>query len=175
MSREVFSRLIHLDEIPMAWSRTLIILFVILSCFVTQVLAVNIPLTLSAVVLSKSQCKFNTKNATIDFGLLDPGAPVDVAGSASFDFTCIGNAPIASYAITIDDGLGSIVLGTPRMQHATDTTAFLPYSLSITPTSGTMPKKSVEILTIDATLPGSSYATAPAGIFSDTITITLLP
>lgn len=159
----------------MAVLRTLCILLVFLGTFLTPAFAVNIPITISAVLLSKSQCKFNTKNATIDFGLLDPGAAVDLSGSAIFDFTCNGNAAIATYVLSIDDGLHSLAPTAPRMQHATDLTAYMPYSLSITPTSGSIPKKAVATMQVDATLPAASYATAPVGIFIDTVTITLLP
>lgn len=154
---------------------SIVSLLMILGAFLTSSFAATGQVNLSAIVLSKSQCKFNTKNATIDFGLLDPGDPIDASGSASFDFTCVGNAPIATYVISIDDGLYSATPGTPRMQHATDTTAFMSYSLNINPTFGSLPKKTVETLQVDAFLPGSSYAASPAGIFTDTVTLTLLP
>lgn len=155
--------------------RTFITLAILLGFTQTSTLAVNIPLNISATVLSKSQCKFNTKNGTIDFGQLDPGAAVDVNGSAFFDFTCVGNAPIATYLLSIDDGLHSLAVGSPRMQHTTDLTAFMPYSLTLTPSSGSIPKKAVATLRVDASLPAASYAVAPVGIFNDTVTITLLP
>lgn len=155
--------------------RTFILILFILLFASTHTLAKNIPINITAVILSKSQCKFNTKNATINFGQLDPGNPTDATGTAQFDYTCRGNAATATYALSVDDGLRAAGVGSPRMEHATTPAELMNYSLSLSHTSGSMPKNAVDTLFIDATILGSAYISAPPGVYNDTITVTILP
>jgi hypothetical protein len=61
------------------------------------------------------------------------------------------------------------------MRHATDTTEFLPYSLSITPSSATVPRFAVQTATISGTVAPVDFRNAMAGDFSDTVVLTLDP
>lgn len=137
--------------------------------------ASQIPLTLSVTLLSKSQCKFNTASATLAFGNLDPGNPIDVTTTATLGFRCIGSAPVATYVISDDDGLNELGIDGNRMQNLADPAAYLPYTLSLSPTSGSVPKKTDQTLTFTGTVTGSSYSGAVPGSYSDTMVVTLLP
>lgn len=131
--------------------------------------------SVTAVVLSKSQCKFNSNTANLNFGNLDPANPVDKTITTSVTFRCGGSAPIASFSITDDDGLYEAGQDANRMRHILTTTEFLPYSLTLSPTSGTIPKNTDETLTLTGTVRGADYQDALAGSFSDTVTLTIAP
>lgn len=132
-------------------------------------------LSVSAVLLSKNQCKFDTKNAVLDFGSLDPGNPVDVTVSAVLSYRCIGSAPIATFAFFDDDGLYETGVDLNRMQHATLPGTFIPYEFTLDHVAGTMPKNATQDLTVTGTLRGAGYQTALAGTYTDTVTITIIP
>jgi spore coat protein U-like protein len=132
-------------------------------------------LTVTAVVLSKSKCKFNTANATLNFGALDPGNSTDVTNNTSVQFVCNGSAPIAAFAFSADNGLYSTGPGAYRMRHATVTTAYLPYTLSLSPATGTAPKGVTQTLTIGGTVKALDYRPALAGNYADTVVISLNP
>lgn len=132
--------------------------------------------SVSAVILSKSNCRFdNPTTANLDFGTLDPLIPADVSVSATLSFTCRGSSKVATYLISGDDGLHESAPGSPRMQHTTDPSAFLPYLLTLSPTSGSAPKNVAQTLTVKGTVLGSDYQSAIAGNYSDTVTISIQP
>jgi spore coat protein U-like protein len=132
-------------------------------------------LSLSAMLLSKNQCKFNTKTAVINFGNLNPASPVDVTATATLDFVCLGSAPLATFLISDDDGLYETGPDANQMLHATLAGQYLAYSLDLNPTSGTAPKNVPQILTITGTVKGNDYQTALAGAYADTVTVTIAP
>lgn len=132
-------------------------------------------IAVSATIVSKNQCKFNTTNLTLALGLIDPRSPLNTTQSVTTTITCVGNATDATYLITSDDGLYSTGANAPRMRHATLTTQFMPYALSITPASATIPKNVAQTITITGTvLPADVQNLAPGG-YSDTVVITLTP
>lgn len=134
------------------------------------------PISVSAVILSKSNCRFdNPATANLNFGTLDPLNPADVSVTATLSFTCMGSSSVATYLITDDDGLHDSGPGSPRMQHATDPTAFLPYLLALSPTTGSAPKNVAQTLTVKGTVLGSDYQSAIAGNYADTVTISIQP
>jgi hypothetical protein len=61
------------------------------------------------------------------------------------------------------------------MRHATVTTEYLPYTLALSPSSGTVPKNTNRTLTITGMVKGDDYKGAYAGNFSDTVVITIAP
>lgn len=132
-------------------------------------------LTVTATVLSKSVCMFNSASATLNFGALDPGNPVNVTQNTTVTFRCVGSAPIAAFAISSNDGLYQTGPGARRMRHATVLTEYLNYALSLSPTSGTVPKNTNRTLTITGTVTGANYQSAYAGNYADTVTLTLIP
>lgn len=129
----------------------------------------------TATVLSKSECKFNSKTSNLNFGNLDPVNPIDKTTNTSITFRCGGSAPSATFSVTDDDGLYETGPNANRMRHTTITTEYLPYSLTLNPTSGTVPKNTDQTLTITGTVKGVDYQDALSGSYSDTVVISVAP
>lgn len=132
-------------------------------------------ISVTATILSKSNCKFNSNTGTLNFGNLDPANPVDRTVSTTVTFVCRGSEPSATFSITDDDGLYETAPNANRMRHTTVTTEYLPYSLTLNPTSGTVPKNVDQTLTISGTVKGTDYQNAYVGNFSDTVIISINP
>ncbi|NJD63580.1 MAG: hypothetical protein FIA93_12790 [Deltaproteobacteria bacterium] len=132
-------------------------------------------LSVTATVLSKSVCKFDSKNSTLNFGALDPGNPGNVTANISIGFVCRGSSPVAAFVVAEDGGLYGSGPNANRMRHASVFTEYLPYSLTLNPSSGTAPKNAPQTLTISGAVRGSDYQNAAAGAYSDTVVISLLP
>ncbi len=131
--------------------------------------------TVSAVVLSKSICKFRSSSAVLDFGLLDQGNAVDVTTVTSLEFRCMGSNPMATYAVTDDDGMHETGSNANQMQHLSVATEYLPYSMTVSPDSGMVPKGEYRTLTISGTVRGSDYRNALPGSYSDSVVLTINP
>jgi spore coat protein U-like protein len=131
--------------------------------------------TVNATVLSKSNCKFNSATAAIPFGTLDPSNPVDKTVSTSITFRCAGSSSMATFFISDDDGLYETGPNANRMKHSTIGTEYIPYEFTLNPTSGTVPKNTVQTLIISGTVNGTDYQNAATGTYSDTVVITLAP
>lgn len=138
-------------------------------------LAATGSLGLQAVVLSKSRCRFATTTGTVPFGTLDPSAPTTVTQNLSLTIRCGGSEPLATFLISDDDGLYETGLDGNRLQHATIPTAFIPYTLSYTPTSSTIPRNTDQIIVVTAGIDASAYATQPAGNYADTVILSISP
>ena len=132
-------------------------------------------IAVQATVLSKSQCKFDTKASILAFGSLDPANPLDVTATASIPFVCRGSAPVAVFAFSDDGGLYPSGPGRPRMRHATDTSEFLRYSIAFSPAFGTAPKNAPQTLIVTGTVLGVDYPGARAGNYFDTLVVSILP
>lgn len=143
--------------------------------FAAPASAASMSMAVSTTVLSKNQCKFNTANATLDFGNLDPAAAAPVNATATLTFVCRGSDPVATYLISDDQGLNSTGPGARRMQHTTQPGVYIPYGLNYTPTSGSAPRNVAQTLTVTGSLAIGSYTTAPAGAYSDTVVLTIVP
>lgn len=129
-----------------------------------------------AVVLSTSNCRFRPpRSATVDFGTLNPLTGGDVTIITSLTIRCGGSAPLATFSITDDDGLNETGPDANRMQHSVVLTEFMPYTLTLSPTSATIPKNTDQIITITADLLIADYQNAIAGLFIDTVTVNILP
>jgi spore coat protein U-like protein len=135
--------------------------------------AASLSLAISALVLSKNQCKFNTASGVLNFGNLDPSAPTPITRNATLTFTCRGSDAIAVYLISDDNGLYETGPGARRMR--TPAGSFIPYGLSYTPNSGSAPRNVAQAINLTGTLTAGSYATAPAGAYSDTVILTIVP
>ena len=61
------------------------------------------------------------------------------------------------------------------MRHATVPAEYLPYSLGLSPASGSIEKGVTGTLTLTGTITPADVAGAIAGSFSDTVTLTLQP
>lgn len=128
-------------------------------------------LTVSASVVGT--CKFSTGTSTLAFGGMDPSSAADATAAGSVTFWCTRGA---SYSLVDDDGLHETAPNANRMQHTTDTTEYIPYSLSLSPTSGSGSGPSTPVtLTINGTVANADYVNALAGSFGDTVVITVTP
>lgn len=134
-------------------------------------------LAVSATIVSSHNCRFNTNSSSLVFGTLDPASPVDRTANTSVTFRCTGGGPPApaTFFIKHDSGLHSEAPGSPRMRHATVTTEYLPYSLTLNPTTGTVPRNTNQTLTISGTVAGSDFQGAYAGSYTDTVVLSITP
>jgi len=131
-------------------------------------------LAVAATVLSKSQCKFDTATSTLNFGVLDPAVATDVNAASSVDFVCRGSAPVAAFLFTDDDGQNPSGPGARRMRHAA-APEFLPYDLAVSPASGTVPKNVHRTLTISGTVRWTEFRGSTAGVYADSVIVSILP
>lgn len=132
-------------------------------------------LTVTATVVSKSQCKFRSNNSTLNFGNLDLANPTDHAVTTSITFRCVGSAHEATFFITDDDGLYETGPDANRMRHTMIGTEYLSYRLTLNPTSGTIPKNTDQTLTLTGTVKGVDYQDILVGNYSDTVVISIAP
>lgn len=133
----------------------------------------NQSLAINAVVLSKSNCKFNSGSAVLDFQTVNPWATTPYVATAKTFFKCAGSAVAATYTLAAGNGLW--YSGGRQMRHSVNAAAFLAYSLSLSPSSGTAAKNVDVEVTITGTIDPSSFANAIAGFYSDTVAITVSP
>jgi len=116
-------------------------------------------------------CKFTTNSANINV-TLDPSVGGTVNGTASLVFWCTKNA---SYTVSDDDGLYETGVDANRVFNST-ANEYIPYSFSYTPTSGTGNGPANPItLNLTASFAQVDYQNASAGIYTDTVTITVNP
>ena len=127
----------------------------------------------SATVLSKSNCKFPNGSIALAFGAIDPSGSANAVASSTTTFTCAGSAATATFLINQDGGLYNA--SGNRLQHATVAGTFLPYTLSLTPTTGTVPKNVTQTLTLGGMIAPADYQQAIAGNYADTVTLTISP
>ena len=125
-------------------------------------------------ILSKSNCKFTTTPAApaLAFGSVHPGTTGAVTASLNATFECKGSAPAATFLVSAGNGL--FFNGTRRMRH-TNATSFLPYSVTLSPTTATAPKNTPVNLTVTATLAVPDFQDAIAGFYADTLVVSVTP
>lgn len=127
-----------------------------------------------AVVLSNSNCRFSNGTSTLDFGAIDPSSSSNVTASVNIQYRCNGGAPVASWAISSNDGLYETGPNAPRMRHATTPTQFLAYTLNV-PASGTAPRNTNMSFTLTGTIVPASFGTAIAGAYADSVVLSITP
>jgi spore coat protein U-like protein len=162
-------------------NRHFALLSAVLVCLSTgltgRVLASSATHTISvgATILSKNTCLFSNAGPTVlAFGAIDPSSSVNKTATTTTTFKCTGPSALATYSITSDDGLYKTGANAPRMRHAINLTQFLPYSINL-PQSATVPKNTVQTLTIDGTVLVADFQNAIAGTYSDTVILTIAP
>jgi hypothetical protein len=132
-------------------------------------------LSVSASVLSRNTCRFQTTGPTaLPFGAIDPGGTGPVTVNLTLQYRCNGSDAVASWSVSSDDGLYESGAGQPRMRHATVLTAFLPYTLTF-PAAGTVPRNTVTNMAISATITPADYANARVGAYADTAVLSIQP
>lgn len=132
-------------------------------------------LAVTATVLSKNNCRFTTTTGTLNFGNIDPAGSADISATASLNFRCNGSQPVATFFINDDDGLNETAVDANQMGHTTLAGNFLPYQLSYTPTTASVPRGAVQTLTITGTVRSIDYQSAVAGVYRDTVILSILP
>lgn len=159
---------------PWGARRALPALLLAAACAHAQAQPVGGDLAVTLTVLSKSNCKFTTTPAApaLAFGAIDPGTAGAVTASLNATFECKGSAPAATFLVSAGNGL--FFNGTRRMRH-TNTTSFLPYSVTLSPTTATVPKNTPVNLTVTATLAVPDFQDAIAGFYSDTLVVSVTP
>ena len=156
-------------------STTGILILLLLIGVATVQAATLSTMTINAVVLTKSNCRFTTPNATLDFGNLDPTSGAPAATSGGLIIRCGGSADPATFLITDNDGQNSTGPGTRRMQHTTLAGNFIPYNMVYNPAAGTIPKNANTPVTVDVSILGTDYQSVPAGPYSDTVILSIAP
>lgn len=156
--------------------RVRVVLAGLLCCFGTASQADTGTLAVRATVLSRSLCFISGgRTMTMDFGAIDPASTATKTQTVTTSVFCIGNRT-STFAISTDNGLHEFGAGNPRMQNTTAATAFLPYSLSISPASGTIATSlGTSPVTITGTITPAQFQNARFGSYSDTVAITLNP
>jgi len=115
-------------------------------------------------------CKF-TAGGAIPFGNLDPSVGTNQTPAVTQPtFWCTKGA---SYTITDDLGL-HVSAGIRRMVHAS-LSEYIPYSFTYTAAGTGAGPASVLTMNIASTVLGTDYANASAGVYSDTVTLTIAP
>lgn len=129
----------------------------------------------NATVLSKNNCKFQgTTSVALAFGNIDPSSATAATASAGLVIRCAGSAAIATYALTLGNGLHGTGPGALRMKHAT-LNVFLPYSVTLTPASGSVAKNVNLAIAVNGTVTPANFQDATIGAYADTLVITLNP
>jgi spore coat protein U-like protein len=160
--------------------KTTIIAIITISIFLTAILShaadSNVISVTATIISSKGNCTFTSKTAALNFGSLDPANPVDKSVNTTIIYRCQaqGNSLI-TFAITDNDGLYETGPDAPRMRHTTQLTEYIPYGLTLNPTSGTVPKVQEFPLTITGTVRGVDYQNAAMGNYSDTVVVSIAP
>ena len=132
-------------------------------------------LILPGIVHGASNCRISTRNLTLSFGTLDPFNPANVTLNGTATLVCGGNEPFAFFMITDDDGLHETGPDQNRMQNSAFLGEYIPYSFSIFPASGTVPRQVGQPFSITATVLGMDYQNAAAGMYADIVTLTITP
>lgn len=133
-------------------------------------------LAISAVVTTNSLCRFTTGQRTLDFGSIDPSSTVPVTASVSVQFICLGNVFTGTtYSLSAGNGLYAAGAGLRRVRHATATTEFMAYTLSISPASGNLAWLAVQNVTISGSIVPVQFQNARAGAYADTVVLSLAP
>lgn len=132
-------------------------------------------LSVSAVVLSRSSCRIDgPSNLTLGFGNIDPASATNATATVNTTIRCTGSDNLATYSFAAGDGQ-NLQAGNRRMRHGAVATEFLPYSLSISPASATIPKGATQLITITGTITPAQFQNVRGGFYSDTVAITLTP
>lgn len=152
------------------------------ACASLQAAAGTSSLTISATVLSSSNCKFQAgsastltlSNVALPAVGIDPSSATSATGSATVIVKCGGSAATATFSVSAGNGLYSTGPGARRMRNTTNAAEYLAYSLN-TPVGATVGKNVSTNVVITATSTQAQFANAYVGGFTDTVVLTLTP
>ena len=157
--------------------KTKLIAIALASAFAVPAFAASTTHTITVSATVSGNCKFNTAGPTTltvatGGGVIDPSAAGPATGSVGVAFRCTTGT---TSTITKDDGLNSTGPGAPRVKLGTN---FMPYTMTLTNAAqvgsgfGAGQDKTV---TVNASIVAADYQNAPAGAYTDTVTLTIAP
>lgn len=158
-----------------------IYLFIFICCLsaVNYGYAASSAVPVNATVVSRNAwCFFSTDTLALNFGTLNPANDTPVSSSASVTFNCYRLFQPTVFSITDDGGLYKTGPNNRRMRNTSHLTEYLPYSLSLTPATGTITFWDGLVgktLTITGTVAATDYQNAFVGNYTDTVKITIAP
>lgn len=151
--------------------KKLVVVVIVIALFAAVESSVAATNTLSVSASVSGTCRFNSATSTLAFGALDPSLSTDATATSSTTFWCTKDT---TYSITNDGGLHNS--SGPRMQHATIPAEFIPYTLTLSPLTGSGSGKATPVtLNISGTIVNANYINAAAGNYADTVVITVTP
>lgn len=157
------------------WQAVPCLLLVLLGASAPTLAGDGVGVSVNATLLSKSNCKFQgSSTPALAFGNINPASNTPATASASLTIRCGGAAPIATYTLNHDSGLYGTGPNAKRMKHAT-LNAYLPYTFTLTPASGSVAKNTNLTITVAGTVSPTSFQDAVVGSYSDTVVVTLNP
>ena len=158
----------------MAMSLLLLFSAIAANISVTEAAGAN-TLAVGATVLSDNNCTFRSGAATLAFGAIDPGGTTDITRTTTMRFRCGGRDNPATFDFSTDNGRYETGPGANRMRNTTVTTEYLPYTLSLDPSSGTVPRRVDQTLTITGTVTSPNYRSTYVGNYRDRVIISISP
>lgn len=133
-------------------------------------------MAVSAILVSKSNCRFDGTSLALDFGLINPASTADATAVTGGTVSCNGGqSNTVTLGFSIGTGSNPTGTGTRRMRHATLLTEFLAYGVSISPASATIPRNSTMPFTINGIITPAQFQNVTAGSYLDAVTITVAP
>lgn len=135
----------------------------------------NAIVSVGATVVSNNNCRFRAPgSATLAFGNINPSSSANATASATLTIRCGGASPLVSYALSHNSGLHETGVNLNRMKRG-PLNDYLPYTLTLTPSSGTMARNVNRTITLTGTVTPASFQNAAMGAYGDTVVITLSP
>jgi hypothetical protein len=132
-------------------------------------------LSITATVLSKSNCKITTgAPISLDFPDIDPSQPGPYTATTTVRIKCGGSAPMATYSASTSVGAHPDAR-VRRMQNTSAPSEFLPYTISLSPATDTIAKNTPQDIVVTGTVTQSQYQNAYLGSYSDTVTLSVAP
>ena len=130
-------------------------------------------LTVSATVLSKNNCRFSTAASTLALAI-DPASSSPVSASSTLSVRCTGSAAFTTWSLSGNSGLHGASPAARRLRHGTNPAELLAYSLSF-PASGAVARNVWQSVTLTAAVQPADFQNASVGLYSDQVTLSLLP
>jgi hypothetical protein len=135
--------------------------------------AANSIYTVSAAVLSKNSCVFQAPTTAAITFVIDPGSSSGtLQQSAQLFFICHGSSNPATFTFSHDYGVNASA--PPNIMKSASGKS-LNYTITLSPSSGTVAKNSPQTLTVTANIAQNDYKNAVADTYTDTVVVSLNP
>lgn len=156
--------------------RTIIYLPLILT-FITAGLshAATSSVKVSAAVIRKNQCAFDTNISSMNLGVLDPERPVDKATSTSLILKCTGIDDRTNFVIGEDSSsVNDNLKGERQMRHETEDSS-IPYKISVNNVTGEAQSDREHSIVVSVRVKGADYLNVYSGSYSDVVYVSISP